>query len=80
MGVGDQCLATRHSAQLDCVQARARDLTVQTGIWAPKEARHDLPMNIYGGIEQGDRQGRSVVMWTVEKLMYLVGPGWSGKV
>jgi hypothetical protein len=82
-------LATRYSScdyvlqtpQLDCVQAHARDLAVQTGIWTPKEARHGLSMNIQGGLsEPGDRRRRGVVTWTVEKLMYLVSPGWSRKI
>lgn len=51
------------------MQARARDLAVQMGIWAPREARHGLSVNIQGGSEQGDGQGRGVVTWTVEKLV-----------
>lgn len=42
--------------QLDCMQARAHDLAVQTGIWAPREARHSLSKTIQGGSEQGDGQ------------------------
>lgn len=49
-------------------------------MWAPKEARHGLSMNIQGGSEQGDSQRRGVVTWIVEKLMDLVSPGWGGEI